>query len=197
MSTWSGATPRPSMARRAASRWASDMPSSSHSSWRGVAHGPRLAPVGDAVEQRLALALGELLGVADLVDPAVRGHHDGADRERAGPRPPADLVDADHHLVPGVPQLPLDREARALPLERGPQRRRGPRCRWPAAGGVRRHAEDRTATVGAWCSASSPDPSARSRRRPARRTPSSARPPTSSTRWTRCTNAPTRRRTPR
>ena len=87
-STRSGATPRPSIARRAASRWASDMPSSSHSSLRRVADRPRHAPVGDAVEQRLALALGEHLRVADLVDPPVPGQHRGADRSADRPTSP-------------------------------------------------------------------------------------------------------------
>ena len=36
--------------------------------------------------------------------------HGGADGQRTGPRSPADLVDADHHLVTGLPQLPLDVE---------------------------------------------------------------------------------------
>ena len=93
------------MARRAASRCASDMPSSSHSS--GLAwptdqatHQPAIA-----VEQRLALALGEHLGVADLVDAAVPREDRRADRQRARPRAPADLVDADDDLVALVPQL--------------------------------------------------------------------------------------------
>ena len=67
------------MARRAASRWAADMPSSSHSSLAGVADRPRQAPPGDAVEQRLALGLGEHLGVADLVDAPVLRDDRGAD----------------------------------------------------------------------------------------------------------------------
>ena len=84
----------------------------------GVADRPGVAPVGDAVEQRLALALGELLGVADLVDPPVLGQHHGADGERPGPRAPADLVDAHHDVVAGGPQRPLLGQARGLALER-------------------------------------------------------------------------------
>ena len=61
----------------------------------GVADAPRLTPRGDAIEQPLAVALGEHLRVADAVEPAVAGQHGGTDRERAGPRPAADLVDAD------------------------------------------------------------------------------------------------------
>ena len=44
----------------------------------GVADRPGDAPVGDPIEQRLALALGEHLRVADLVDAPILGHHGGA-----------------------------------------------------------------------------------------------------------------------
>ncbi len=60
-------------------------PSSSHSSSLAWPTDHAIAPVGDPVEQRLALGLGEHLGVADLVDPAVLGDHGRAEGERARP----------------------------------------------------------------------------------------------------------------
>ena len=90
----------------------SDMPSSSHSSWRRVPDRPGLAPVRDAVEERLAVALGEHLGVAHLVHPPVLRQHHGTDRERSRPRPSADLVDADHRSRGPRPTTPARRPAR-------------------------------------------------------------------------------------
>ena len=83
------------------------MPSSSHSSWL-AAPTAHACTTGDPVEQPLALRLGEQLGVAHPVDPAVPGQHGRADHERSGPRAPPDLVHADDDLVARGPQLPLD-----------------------------------------------------------------------------------------
>ena len=82
----------------------------------GVADAKRLAPPGDPVEEALAVALGEHLRIADAVQPSITGQHRGADRERAGPRPPSDLVDPDDDVVAAVPQLTLDRPRRGDPL---------------------------------------------------------------------------------
>ena len=106
----------------------------------GVADTPGRAPRGDAVEQPLAVDLGEHLRVADPVDPAVAWQHGGADRERPGPRAAADLVDADDDRVAELPQLLLDRPRRRVLLRqrsvgRAAQRRHRPRLR--AAGRVR------------------------------------------------------------
>src|SRR6266508_2586863 len=89
----------------------------------GVADGPRGAPRPDPVEERLALGLGEHLGVAHLVDPPVAGQHGGAHRQRSGPRPPPHFVHADDHLVPATPKTALDLERRGLRPDRLAQHR--------------------------------------------------------------------------
>ena len=46
------------------------------------------------------------------------GQHGGADRERAGPRAPPDLVDPDDDVVARLPQVALDPERRRVRLQR-------------------------------------------------------------------------------
>src|SRR5207237_5719885 len=82
----------------------------------GVPDAPGRAPVGEAVEQALPLCKGEHLGVAHLVDAPVAWQHDSTDAQRTGPRPTPHLVDADDDVVPAIPQLALDTEARDLAL---------------------------------------------------------------------------------
>ena len=91
----------------------------------GVTDRPGHAPLGDPIEHGLALALGEHLGVADLVDATVARYHRGPDAERPGPRPPTDLVDPDHHRRACGPQLPLDRQTWRLGPDRLAQAGRG------------------------------------------------------------------------
>ena len=88
----------------------------------GVSDAPRFAPRGDPIEESLPVALGEHLRVADAVEPAI-AQHGGADGERSGPCPAADLVDADDDRVARVPQLLLDARVGATFFESG---RRGP-----------------------------------------------------------------------
>ena len=100
----SGTTPSPSIARCAARRCASAMPSSSHSAWRRVTDRPVDAPRGDAVEELLPLGLGQHLRVAHLVDAPVARQHRRAHRERTCPRATPDLVDPDDDFMARLPQ---------------------------------------------------------------------------------------------
>ncbi len=83
----------------------------------GVADGPGVAPVGHPLEQGLPLGFGQGLGVAELVDPPVLRHDGGADGERSGPGTAADLVDADHQVMAGIPQGAFLGQARRLGLD--------------------------------------------------------------------------------
>ena len=113
-STWSGVTPRPSMARRAASRWASAMPSSSHSTWLAPPTAQATHHSANRSKRRFPLRLGQHLRVSDLVHPPVAGQHGGTDHQRARPRPTAHLVDTDDELVALRPQRPFDVQGRHL-----------------------------------------------------------------------------------
>src|SRR5207253_9091827 len=75
--------------------------------------------------------LGQRLGGPRPVDAPVAGRHRRSHAEGSGPRPPAHLVDAHHHLTALGPQRPLDGEAGNDAA--GGQRRTGP------AGRDRRH----------------------------------------------------------
>ena len=107
------------MARRAASRCAADMPSSSHSSWLAwpTAQATHHAAMRSNIASRSRL--GQHLRVADLVDPrGPAGTTAAPTRQRAGPRAAADLVHADDDVVALVPQRPLELEGRNKLLHR-------------------------------------------------------------------------------
>ena len=71
---------------------------------RGVPDAPRIGPIDDPVEHRFSLGLGQLLGVADLVDPPALGNHDGTDGQGPCPRSPTDLVDSCDRARSASPQ---------------------------------------------------------------------------------------------
>src|SRR5205823_5414571 len=77
----------------------------------GMTDRPGHAPRRDAVEQPLPLGFGEHLGVAHLVDALVTGQHRRAHADGPGPRSPAHLVDADHDLGAGLPEVALQTQA--------------------------------------------------------------------------------------
>jgi hypothetical protein len=62
-------------------------------------HCPNVAPVRDPIEEGLSLVFGEHLRVANLVDPTIPRDDRGSDRQRTGPCPPADLIDANDDLT--------------------------------------------------------------------------------------------------
>ena len=99
---------------------------------------PGDAPVGDPVEKRLALDLRQHLRVSNLVDALSARYHCGSNADRARPRSPAYLVEADDGLVPGSPEVSLRREVRCQRPEGGAQSRDGLRhaSRLPVAGRV-------------------------------------------------------------
>jgi len=75
-----------------------------------VADGPCDRPSLDAVDQGVAFDLCQLLGVTDLVETVVLRDDDGADRERPGPRPPANLVESNDGRCAVGPQGSLVRD---------------------------------------------------------------------------------------
>src|SRR5687768_1270290 len=96
---------------------------------RGMADAPGAAPTGQPVVERLALALGEHLRLAHLVDAPVGRQHRCSNGDGAGPRATPDLVHADDDVMALGPQLALEGEAgRRLPV-RLPQRGDGDRHR--------------------------------------------------------------------
>ena len=89
----------------------------------GMAYRRSPSPTAYAAVHHLTLGRGELLGVSDLVETGDRVGHHRSHRQRPGPGPAADLVDAYHHLGSGRPQLPLDLQTGGLALEGRAQRR--------------------------------------------------------------------------
>ena len=142
----SGCTPRPSMARWAARRWAAAMPSSSHSSCEAPPTAQATHHEATRSNSSSRSALGEHLRVADLVHPPVERQDGRADHERPGPRATADLVDADHDLVARGAQVTLGRaggrptgDAHAAGAAHGRGHQRSTIAAGPAATSPARH----------------------------------------------------------
>ena len=95
------------MARRAARRWASAMPSSSHSPWLAAPTAQATHQAATRSKSRSRSTSVSILESRTRYTRRSRGQHRGADHERSGPRTAADLVDADHDVMAGGPGRPL------------------------------------------------------------------------------------------
>ena len=84
-----------------------------------MSDGPRDAPVGYSVEERLALRFGQHLRVPNPIDTTVLGNHGGSNGEWTGPRTAPDLIQARNDIISLAPVEALNFEAGRFGTELG------------------------------------------------------------------------------